>query len=91
MSRGWTTDDDDDDGGLIIEWMCGPPAPDAILAMPSCKCISSCKLPDRTCLTNGLKCTDMCKLQTCTNQKTEDEGEMEVDVDDSDIDEEATE
>ncbi|KAG0729517.1 hypothetical protein GWK47_003447 [Chionoecetes opilio] len=27
-----------------------------------------CRLPDCACLVNGLTCTDMCKLQTCTNQ-----------------------
>ena len=41
------------------------------------KCVRSCKLPDCTCLANGLKCTDMCKLQTCNNQPAEDDEDEE--------------
>ena len=66
---GWMTDVN---GKLAIEWMRGKPAPDAVLQLLSCKCARTCKLPDCTCLANGLKCTDMCKLQTCNNQPTED-------------------
>lgn len=81
--HGWTTDEE---GNLTIEWMRGSPAPDAVLQLMSCKCARACKLPDCTCLANKLKCTDMCKLQNCTNQKTDDE-EKEVDLDESDIEE----
>ncbi len=81
---GWTTDDE---GKLVIEWMRGSPAPDAVLQLLSCKCKRSCKLPDCTCLSNGLKCTDMCKLQTCSNQPSEEEPTAELtDSDDGDSD-----
>lgn len=52
--HGWATDDD---GNLVVEWMCGSPAPDVILQFLSCKCSRSCKLPACTCLSDGLKCT----------------------------------
>jgi len=48
-----------------------------------CKCVRACKLPDCTCLANGLKCTDLCKLKTCENQKL-DEEEPALDMDYSD-------
>ena len=40
-SYGWTADKDDQ---LVIEWMCGSPAPDAVLQLLSCKCLRVCKL-----------------------------------------------
>ena len=40
-------------------------------------------MADCTCLANGLKCTDLCKLKTCENQKL-DEEEPALDVDYSD-------
>ncbi|KAJ4929373.1 hypothetical protein JOQ06_004982 [Pogonophryne albipinna] len=82
---GWTTGDD---GSLEIEWMQGSPAPDAVLQLMSCKCARICKLPACVCLENQLKCTDMCKLQTCTNQRSEDEDEVAVELDESDTDDE---
>ena len=44
-----------------------------------------------TCLNNGLKCTNLCKLQTCANQCSEDEPaaqltDTDVDDDDDDVD-----
>ena len=59
----------DDDGKLVIHWMRSPPARDAVLALLACKCVLSCKLPKCTSKANGLACTDMCKLQSCSNQK----------------------
>ena len=50
---GWTTDDNGKLG------MRGKPASDAVLQLLSCKCVRTCKLPDCTCLANGLKCTDI--------------------------------
>ena len=58
--NGWKTEDD---GHLVIQWMHSPPAPDAALELLSCKCMRSCKLPNYTCLVNGLACTNICKLQ----------------------------
>jgi len=78
---GWTTDED---GNLVVEWMRGSPAPYAVLQLLSCKCVRSCKLPVCTCLSNDLKCTDMCRLQSCSNQATEEEPQAELT--DSDVD-----
>ncbi|KAK5904133.1 hypothetical protein CesoFtcFv8_005726 [Champsocephalus esox] len=66
----------------------GSPAPDAVLQLMSCKCARICKLPACVCLENQLKCTDVCKLQTCTNQRSEDEDEVAVELDESDPDDE---
>ena len=77
----------DEDGKLAVNWMRGSPAPDAVLQLLSCKCVRSCELPKCTCLSNGLKCTDMCRLQTCQNKAIEEEpvaqqSDCESDVDD---------
>ncbi len=54
-----------------------------VLHMMSCKCTCVYKLPDLRCPMNTLKGTNMCKLETCTNQKEDDEDEVaEVQVDD---------
>ena len=52
------------------------PAPQAVLEVLSCQCSRSCKLPSCSCIVNGLKCTDMCRLQDCTN-KPEDDNDAE--------------
>ena len=71
----------------VIEWMRTPPAPDAVLELLSCKCLRSCRLPSCTCLVNGLECTNMCRLQTCSNRKKEEQFPVElVDSDDGDGD-----
>ena len=83
---GWTADKD---GFLDIEWMRTTSATDAVLEMLSCKCKRSCSLPDCTCLANSLVCTDMCKLQTCTNQRqNEEEDELDIELGNSDEDDE---
>ena len=74
----------DDDGELVIDWMKGSPAPEAVLQLLACKRVRTCKLPDCTCLANGLKCTDMCRLQTCDNQPNKEV--FDVDLEESDID-----
>lgn len=57
-----------DNGELNIDWMSGEPAPKAVLELLSCQCKKTCELPNCMCLSNGLRCTDMCKLQECTNR-----------------------
>ena len=49
----------------------------------------SCKSPKCSCITNGLKCTDMCKLRNCENRLDEEEPEDPADCqeDDYSIDE----
>ena len=68
VGSGWCLED----GKLTIDWMSGEPAPQAVLELLSCQCSRICKLPGCTCLTNGLKCTDLCRLQDCTNRREED-------------------
>ena len=63
--HGWSVDDD---GKLVIHWMNGTPALDAVLELISCKCPWNCVLPSCLCLANGLKCTrlaDFKPAQTC--------------------------
>jgi hypothetical protein len=72
------------DGKLDILWMTGSPAPQAILEFISCKCSRICQLPGCQCLSNGLKCTEECRLQNCSNMKDADEDDSIQDVLDED-------
>ena len=72
VGSGWCTED----GKLVIDWRGGQPALQAVLEVLSCQCSRSCKLPSCSCIVNGLKCTDMCRLQDCTN-KAEDDNDAE--------------
>ena len=76
----------DDDGKLAIHWMRSPPAPDAVLELLACKCVRSSKLSTCTCMANGLACTDMCKLHSCSNQKQQEDEVDIVELGDSDND-----
>ena len=86
VGHGWV----EEDGNLSIKWMCGEPAPAVLLEFLSCSCARSCKLPTCTCLANGLKCTDMCRLRDCNNRAEEEEildDECSNDVDDDEEEE----
>ena len=83
--HGWCIEKVNGKSELTIDWLHeAPPAPEAVLQLLSCTCSRSCKLPTCPCLANGLKCTHLCKLLTCTNQVTEEEPLEENYVDDSD-------
>ena len=74
--------------------MSGEPAPAVLLEFLSCSCARSCKLPTCTCLANGLKCTDMCRLRDCNNRAEEEEildDELSHDVEDDDDDDDEEE
>ena len=75
VEHGWAKNDD---GQLTVEWMRGSPALDAVLQLLSCKCSRGCKLPECQCMSNGLKCTNMCKLQTCANQPQDEDIDMMI-------------
>lgn len=77
--HGWK----EDEGKLALYWMRSPPAPDVVLELLTCKCVRSCKMPSCTCLSNGLAYTDMCKLQTCSNQKLQDDPEPDFELEES--------
>ena len=71
--HGWSTDDE---GNLGIQWMTGSPAPTAVLTLMKCNCTRSYDAKGCPCIANGLKCPQMCRLQSCVNQM------IEVDADD---------
>ena len=73
------------DGGLDLDWIHGQVAPDVVLELLACQCKQKCVPDDCPCMVNGFKCTYMCRLQTCENQKVEDET-FENDSDCSDVD-----
>ncbi|KAJ8383302.1 hypothetical protein AAFF_G00222380 [Aldrovandia affinis] len=68
VEHGWARNDD---GQLTVEWMRSP-APEAVLQLLSCNCSRRCKLLECQCMSSGLKCTNLCKLQTCDNQPQEE-------------------
>ena len=76
--------------------MSGESAPAVLLGFLYCSFARSCKLPSCTCLTEGLKCTDMSSLSDCNNRAEEEEilddecsdDDVDVDVDDDDDEEE---
>lgn len=69
--HGWTTKE----GHLDIVWMKGSPAPEVVMSLMSCKCPRSCRPIDCTCILNKLKCTAVCKLQTCSDMVEDDDEE----------------
>ena len=49
--------------------MDGQPAHEAVLNLLACSCHTRrCELPKCVCLSNGLGCTDICRLQDCESQ-----------------------
>ena len=82
--HGWIAYDDE----LSIDWMSGKPAPQAVLEFMSCDCTRSCTV-NCQCVSNGLKCTDMCRLAECENRETVDMDEETLsDTDDNEEEEE---
>ena len=53
---------------LETDWMDGFPAPRAVIELIACTCKKSCD--ETTCdwILNGLKCLDLSRLTTCSNQ-----------------------
>ncbi|KAG0727332.1 hypothetical protein GWK47_034861 [Chionoecetes opilio] len=66
---GWMTDED----GNLLSTGSRLTSTKAVMQLLSCKCVRSCELPKCTFLSKGLKCTDMCRLQTCQNKAIEEE------------------
>ena len=68
---------------LVVDWMDGQPAPEAVLNLLACKCPRKCVLPNCEFLKNGLKYTDMCRLRDCENRSYiyRDDDELENDYD----------
>ena len=71
VGHGWKMSNLDGAYVLSIDWMNGPPAPEAVSELVSCNCARSCKIPTCSCLVNGMKCSDICRLKNCSNQLQE--------------------
>ena len=56
----------------------GSPAPQSVMELLACSCTRSCQQQTCTCIANGLKCSEMCKLKSCTNQPVEEEDESDI-------------
>ena len=67
IGRGWKVEKNGAED-LVLHWMNGQPAPQAILDLLACNCSKKCALSNCECVANGLKCTDMCRLLDCENQ-----------------------
>lgn len=70
VGKGWKMEKVDENVKLVVDWMDGQPAPQAVLDLLACTCPRICKLPKCPCMVNGMRCTDMCKLQDCDNKET---------------------
>ena len=75
INHGWIVDGDN----LDIHWMTGSPVPASVLELMKCQCRRVCDNRNCPCVANGLKCTQMCSLQNCTNQREEDDELIEAD------------
>ena len=91
VGRRWVLKQENETEQLAVHWMEGKPAPEAVLDLLACNCKRKCERPSCICLENGLKCTDMCRLQDCENQDSvidmdySDTGEdIEDDIEDDD-------
>ena len=52
---------------IKIQWMTCRPAPDQVLDLLSCDCKRGCQPEKCSCLTNILKCTDLCGCEDWEN------------------------
>jgi hypothetical protein len=87
VGRGWKMELEDEREQLVVDWMEGKPAPDAILELLSCNCKKQCSSSRCVCVANGLRCTDMCRLQDCENQPSteqEEDDDSSVNMEDDD-------
>jgi len=81
VGRGWKLEKHDEVEQLVVDWMAGQPAPQAVLDLLACNCNRSCKLPTCGCCLNNLKCTDMCRLPACDNLSDAESDENHADSD----------
>lgn len=85
VGRGWKIERGEEVEQLVVHWMEGQPAPDAVLDLLACNCAKKCALPKCTCMANGLRCTDMCKLADCDNQASTSESVESLDDDEDHV------
>ena len=86
VGKGWLLErnSESEPMSLAVDWMFGKPAPDAVLDLISCNCSKACDNDKCTCFSNKLKCTYMCKIAHCSNQRAE-EANYDGDSDDGDL------
>ena len=85
VGHGWSLENDGAQEKLVIDWMSGLPAPRAVIELMSCVCKKACNDNSCDCIRNGLKCSDLCRLTTCSNQPDEEE-DLQVNLDEEDVD-----
>ena len=85
VGHGWSLENDGAQERLVIDWMSGLPAPRAVIELMSCVCKKACNDNSCDCIRNGLKCSDLCRLTTCSNQPDEEE-DLQVNLDEEDVD-----
>ena len=84
VGRGWKIEKEEGVEQLLVHslhWMDEQPVPQAVLDVLACNCTWKCSLPTCVCLSNGLKCIDMCRLQDCENQASSFESDDEESAD----------
>lgn len=78
------------DNSVQILWMEGDPAPPNVLKNTFCSCkVSKCAHGRCSCLSEHLKCTELCQCGSeCENQSSDDDdnGVLQFEADDSDSD-----
>ena len=88
VGKGWKIEREEGVEQLVIDWMAGKPAPEAILELLSCNCTKNCSSARCVCVANGMRCTDMCRLQNCDNQPSAEEEEESNPEDEEEMDSE---
>ena len=84
VGRGWKIEKEEGVEQLVVHslhWMDEQPAPQAVLDWLACNCTRKFSLHRCVCLPNGLKYTDMCRLQDCENQASSFESDDEESAD----------
>ena len=85
VGHGWSLVNDGAQERLVIDWMSGLLAPTAVIELMSCMCKKACNDGSCDCIRNGLKCSDLYRLITCSNQPDEEE-DIQVDLDEEHVD-----
>lgn len=75
-----------DDSSPAIKWISGEPASAALLEFLSCSRTRSYVPLTCSWISNGLKCTDICRLQDCANRSEEKDEEEQDPANDQEND-----
>lgn len=84
--HGWIVDGQ----SITVDWMDLPAAPDGVLDVVNCGCVTGCQTNRCSCFKAKLKCTDICGCQNCKNEniveEESDSEELGTDSSESDTD-----